>query len=320
MRELKSLTLFLILLVHQSSFAFDSEPLIYEVEAKETTLLEIAKKNHDTVKNRYPKIEDYLSVLKEWNPHIKDHEKIFMGTEVYVEYPYSPSTGYKWAPQIFWAVKPTQPKYSLFGFMTASAGTFTEKVSSVTVTSKQNSPITIGIGGNLPFDDERIWSLNSSFYVSYLTGQTTNRDEEVSIDPEVGVNLYLQYSFPGNPLYSLYGGMDVERFSTFNTDDLITGASLDTRDQLLSFATLGFNRIFMPGGKPLLFKVSYSFGLTGSSDSDGEAFKGDKYLLYLNYKMFSKILVHVLFKHHSLSGPTELSITRYGAGIGWSFR
>jgi hypothetical protein len=300
--------------------AFNSEPLIHEVELNETTLEEIAKKHHDDVKNRFPKLEDYIAALKEWNPHVKDPNKIFMGTEVYVEYPYSPNTGYRWAPKIFWATKPTQPKYSLFGFMTASAGTFTEKVSSVSVTSKQNSPITIGIGGNFPFDEERIWSLNSSVYASYLTGQTTNRDEEVSIDPEVGINLYLQYAFPGNPLYSIYSGVDVERFSTFNTDDLITGASLDTREQLLSFATVGFNRLFMPGGKPFLFKVSYSFGITGSSNEADKEFKGNKYLIYFNYKIFSKISLHFLYKFHSLTGPTDLSITRYGAGIGWSFR
>ncbi len=320
MRVLKSFIFLFILILNFNVQAFDSEPLIYEVEEKETTLLEVAKIKHDGIKNRYPKIEDYLRKLKEWNPHLKNHNKIFMGTEVYIDYPYSPNTGYRWAPKIFWAKRPTQPKYSLFGFMTTSAGTFTEKVSSVTVTSKQNSPITVGVGGNLPFDDHRIWSLNSSIYFSYLTAQTTNRDEEISVDPEVGVNLYLQYAFPGNPLYSIYAGMDVERFSTFNTDDLINGASIDTRNQLLSFATVGFNRLFMPGGKPFLFKVSYSFGTSGSSNADGKEFKGDKYMLYLNYKLFSKVLVHALFKHHSLTGPTDLSITRYGGGIGWSFR
>ncbi|TNE98471.1 MAG: hypothetical protein EP326_09800 [Deltaproteobacteria bacterium] len=320
MRVLKSLIFYFLLIQGPNVLAFDSEPLIYEVEANETSLEEVARINHDGIKNRYPKIEDYIEKLKEWNPHLKNLNKIFMGTEVYVDYPYSPNTGHAWAPKIFWAARPTQPRYSLFGFMTTSAGTFTEKVSTVTVTSKQNSPITVGFGGNYPFDDARIWSLNSSFYISYLTGQTTNRAEEVSIDPEVGLNLYLQYAFPGNPLYSIYSGVDVERFSTFNTDDLITGASIDTRTQLLSFATVGFNKIFMPFGKPFLFKASYSFGVSGSSDASGKEFTGDKYMLYLSYKIFSQVMIHALFKHHSLSGPTELAITRYGAGIGWSFR
>ena len=300
--------------------AIDPDPLIHEVELNETTLEAIAKEHHDDVKNRFSNLEDYIAALKEWNPHIKDPKKIYMGTEIYVEYPYSPNTGYRWAPKIFWAPKPTQPRYSLFGFITTSAGTFSEKFSSVTVTSKQNSPITFGIGGNLPFDNERIWSLNSSLYLSYLTGQTTNRAENIDIDPEIGVNLYLQYTFPKNSLYSIYSGIDVERFSTFNTDDLLSGASIETREQLLSFATIGFNRLFMPGGKPFLFKISYSFGITGSSNEAGKEFKGDKYLIYLNYKIFSKINLHFLSKFHSLTGPTDLSITRYGAGIGWSFR
>ncbi|MCO4794559.1 MAG: hypothetical protein KC493_12640 [Bacteriovoracaceae bacterium] len=311
-------TLFITL----DAFCFISEPLIYEVEEKVSTLEKIAKINHSHVKNRFSSIEKYVQKLREWNPHIKNENKIFMGTEIYVDYPYSPNSGHKWAPKIFWANKPTQPRYSFFGFLTSSMGTFNETVSSqnVTVTSKQNSPITFGLGGNIPFDTDRVWSFNTSIYASYLTGQTTNRSEEVSVDPEIGLNLYLQYALPSNPYYSFFTGVDIERFSTFNTDDLITGASIDTRTQLMSFATLGFNRLFMPGGKPFLFKVSYSQGVTSSSNAVGKEFTGSKYMIYLNYKVFSKILVHLLFKHHSLTGPTELSITRYGGGIGWSFK
>lgn len=318
----KVLIIYLLLLVTSKAFAFGGQTTIFEVEEKTTTLREIAKKNHKIAIDRFPDFEDYYQQVKIWNEHVEDENEVHMGSEIYTDYPYSPATGYQWAPQLFWAKSPTQPKYSFFGFLTASAGTFKETLSSqnITVTSKQNSPITFGIGGNYPFDDQRIWSINSSVYFSYLTAQTTNRDEKVNIDPEIGGNVYLQYTFPNHADYSIYGGLDIEKFSTFNTDDLIAGAGLDSRTQLMSFATFGFNKLFMPGGKPLLFKLSYSLGVTSSSNDTGKEFKGDKYLFYLNYKLFSNILVHFLFKQHILSGPTELSISRYGAGIGWSFR
>jgi hypothetical protein len=50
-----------------------------------------------------------------------------------------------------------------------------------------------------------------------------------------------------------------------------------------------------------------------------EKFSGLKYIAYLNMKYNNKWFYHGLFKQHSLTGATDLTITRFGLGVGYSF-
>ena len=138
--------------------------------------------------------------------------------------------------------KVDKKKWSLNSFITTSIGTFNESVEEVSASSNQNSPITIGASTNFPINKD--YSLSGSIYISTLeeTG-VKDSEESTSIPPEIGLTSYLninKYDLPFTP----YLGADIERFSTFNTDERATGESVSTREHSILYATLGVSKLF----------------------------------------------------------------------------
>lgn len=54
---------------------------------------------------------------------------------------------------------------------------------------------------------------------------------------------YLGYKTPEMPV-EVYTGFDYERFSSFNTGELLIGEDISTRENTLFYGTLGIGKIF----------------------------------------------------------------------------
>jgi len=220
------------------------------------------------------------------------------------------------------AINPSSSKHnslSLIGFYSISAGSYAEKLngSDVAIKSSQNSPATFELMGNYtPRTSGYMYS--SGLYISKLSAGLSNNSTEVNVPYEIGFNFYINRALSN---FTLYGGMDYEKFSSFYIDELSRDFALKSYEHTLTYGTLGISKLFSVWSGQFLFKGSISQSLI-SSISGAEtvtALKGQKYILFLNYLYSKYFSVNVFVKQHILSGASELSITRYGLGLGYRF-
>ncbi|GEM_PF-6914722 len=214
--------------------------------------------------------------------------------------------------QIFGKHKNSTDKLHMSIFYTASKGVLEETVSGVTVENSQNSPATIGTF--LSYEPTNKFSLSSSAYLSKITNTETMNGKVYTTPLEYGINGYLGYKLYDN--LSIYSGADYENLSTYNTAEVLSGQELEISSTKFLYATVGASLLF-DIGKLLMLKGSYSNAIS-SYDGSG-SFSGDKFILYLSMKWTDNLLFHLLYKRHMFDGPTDLTIYRYGVGIGYNF-
>jgi len=205
-----------------------------------------------------------------------------------------------------------------FGFYTISRGKFDEKLgANAEISSTQTSLVTLGAG--LAYRITRNGSISSSFYYSKLEGNALATGETIDIPNELGITAYYQHHIPLIG-FSLYGGFDYESFATFNLSDVFNnGATLAIKENKILWYTFGLAKFMQTPVGNFLFKGSYSTSLSENANT-AIPYEGNKFILYLNWKPTgNKILYHVLYKQHDLVGETDLTVTRWGVGIGWSF-
>ena len=211
-------------------------------------------------------------------------------------------------------------------FYMASMGTFAQENNEYAkVEFKQNSPITLGLMYT-HHPKKKNYSIASSAYFSYLLAATSNLDTggDVEVPLEIGFNSYYQQKFRKKP-FSVYGGFDFERFSTFNLVGLDTSGELDLDVNQIGFVTAGYSHGFMIKKRFFLFKTSISQSVFSSravgfsGDSDTTSYTGNKFMLFFMGQLNKKFTLSTLFKYHILKGPSDVSILRIGFGAGYSF-
>jgi len=212
--------------------------------------------------------------------------------------------------------------YSLF-YM-ASIGDFNQEDSIGTINFRQNSPLTLGLSYYRPFKNSQ-YSLSSSLYFSYLTSTTNNlnnQDEEIA--PEIGATLYLERK---KDTWSLtpYIGLDLERFSSINTNEANLNNQLYFDQHLFTYLTVGLTGTFNIFKKSFFNKFSFSHSLLTSLQSENadtqteDNFSGFKFMYYLNTNITKRFFAHSLVKYHVISGPSSIRSYRIGLGFGYKF-
>jgi len=204
---------------------------------------------------------------------------------------------------------------TLSTFFTMSKGTFEETSDGAAISSTQDSPFTLGGAYTYQFNEKS--SVSGSMYVSQLDGSIYN-GETITIPPEYGLNAYYNHTFHDFPVVP-YIGLDHERFSTYNTDELSLGYTLKTREHNITYLTLGAYKSLKLKRKNLLLKASLSKSIHSFSAPESlvtpETFGGFKLIFYSSLDLSRRWSLHFLYKVHKLSGPTELSIHRMGLGV-----
>ena len=274
--------------------------------------------------------------IQRYNKHVKNWEKLRAGTKLvlFIDLKYAKLTAIKdyMDDQKGEEAKPAmamseqkkklifKKRYILSGFYTVSRGTFEESVKNNQTTTTQNSPISLGIAGTYFTDFKH--SFSGSVYLSYLVGGLLATGESVDPPMEYGLNAYYNYKL-FDMGFSVYGGLDHEHFSTYNTDELADDVPLAIREHQMSFVTAGISSPFNLLGRKFFMKASLSLTVRSSSSPKStltsREFKGKKYILYLNTPLYKKVLGHFLFKKHILNGPTRLKVSRFGIGFGYKF-
>lgn len=307
---------------------------VYMIKTKES-LDSIAKMLLPKYKVKYGKrIEDFKKDLVEWNPHITTWDRIPLFSNIYIEYPYPAYISYPYAAKLTRgtnynvmnsdAETPIGNKnYTLFANYTASAGDFQEQIKTQegNIKSTQNSPLSLGLGTTI-FLDKTNRMVSGSMYWSSLRASklsgTSVESDQLEADAEIGFNLYYQQLTPWNAV-SLYGGMDFERFSTFNTTAFLEGEKLAFNQNSIVYATAGAARTFFISDLKLLVKSSIAQSVVSKTTSNFsvDQFTGQRFTLFASIKGESQFTYHLLYKRHMLDGPTKLTINRVGVGIGF---
>lgn len=317
---------------------------VYRIKQDES-LRSVAEKIYPKLNYKYQSIDEFERYLLEWNPHLKK-VATFTGQVIYIKNPYSPHLSYKWAPDLYqseaealahvdWvdmtnglkkenrapaSVRKTPTLVSFF-HATVSQGKFLEDISGNKIDSQQNSPFTIGAGLVYLPPRLRDYSFATSVYYSNLKpsivndGSDTVTNTNLKLPPEIGLNLYAQRSM-SRFFTNIYGGFDYEEFNLLNFDKIVEGetTALESQRQKVLFGTIGGAFTFTMIN-PTTVKVSYSQGIASNNDING-----GKYMLYMNQKLTQNFWYHILYKQHLLNeGNREISISRYGVGVGVAF-
>ena len=296
----------------------------------------------------------YFEKIKRWNSSLENSSSLMPGERVYVEVPYrvvltpnsrskrknlnvgqtlSQKSQRKTASiinenqKLVAAIDRDDDKeradrwnYSLFYAL--SRGSLQEGIpnSNISTESSQDSPLTLGFSTfkRLSYD----FNYSGSLYLSKLDGGLSDQNESVSLPWEYGLNSYMGYQRENWPL-EVYTGLDHERFSSYNTEELPSGEPLTTREHTLTFLTLGISKKFEWFGKQFLAKASYSSSIMSSQSRPSkinlQEFEGTKFILYLNMKASKDWFYHGFYKQHDLEGATSLHIARLGLGFGYNF-
>ncbi len=216
--------------------------------------------------------------------------------------------------------------FSASVFYMASSGMFNQSNEKfLKIDFAQYSFITLG-GAFLYFPKNKKYHFSSSIYISKLGTNTNNlNNDTISITPELGINGYFSYRFP-KLSYSIYGGLDLETFSTFNLESIQMTQDFKMNESKVIYLTLGIDRTFNFFTHALYVKASLSKNITSSYTSGSEiydpgiAYSGFKLMLYINKKINKQYFWHFLYKYHSMSGPDNLLVNRIGVGIGYIFK
>lgn len=210
-------------------------------------------------------------------------------------------------------------------FYMASYGNFDqENTEFAKVNFKQNSPLTLGaLYSHIP--EKGNYSLSFSAYFSYLLAASSNVDTgDIDVPMEIGFNGYYQKAMSGGA-YSLYGGLDFEKFNTFNLEGIQEESELLFDENSLGYVTIGYTKVFNIMKRNLLFKTSLSQSVFSSrssgysGESDDSSYSGQKWMLFGSMMYKKDIFISTLFKYHTLSGPSTVSSLRIGLGFGYVF-
>lgn len=338
----------LLFVLDSTTYAAEKKYQIYKTQSTDTVET-IAKQffpNHQ--KDYGNHIEEYISDLKHWNPHVTNWKSIPDMTPIYISFPYPPypapplSLGKSENTDEYTEIDMEEkhpdyiqtelPKvyeapgtYKIYTSMTLSEGTFSEKLSSGApgIQSQQNSPLTLGIGGNylVHNNNEKIYSFST--YISFLkmsqvTGDTGQGSGTINVPSEIGANFYNQNFLHGMDI-SFYEGIDYEKFSTFNTIPYTQQtANLGLNTNTMILGTIGIANSIPFNDKIISLKFSASTTLSSSSSGGGESkYSGQRLLFFASVHGSDKFSYNFLYKRHMLKGPTDLTIERIGLGLSY---
>lgn len=305
---------------------------LYKVEEEDTfaSILRSYVKDDAIINKTTPLVKKNIKN----NPQVKDWSKLVPGTLISIYIPEVMMDMQKYqSKQAVVYTKNEEVKKVILAkigppegfkgslFYMASWGDFSQSSDGTTVEYKQNSLVTLGLQGNY-FPKNSLYSYSSSIYFSTFSAADTQLPPmKVELPPEIGINFYADYLWKKARI-SLHGGLDYEKFSAFNITGIFNDQKIYLDRVSVVYATLGLSHVFYILEKPFFIKSSFSKSVSSTTTSDytasaPESLTGMKALFYLNYKFTDKFFLHSMIKFHKMSGPSELSSTRVGVGVGY---
>ena len=215
-------------------------------------------------------------------------------------------------------------KFSAFYMMTT--GGFEQlKAQGSNFDYKQQSLLSLGLNAvYFPKKSNFSYSLNTYFSKISSVTSTIPNQTEVEVPNEYVFNSYAHYQIDKRK-FTIYSGFDYESFSTFNQGALITNNTVALDNNKAVYLTFGATKSFKISKFKLYTNWSFSKSLYTSREIEsggvdpGQKYSGFKTKLYLSHKITKRIYVHALMMYHKMDGPDDLTINRFGLGLGYLF-
>lgn len=293
-----------------------------EVKAPEDGYLDETLQKSTQIPKRFIKMPGFINMVKRYNPRLRNKSSVKKGEKIYIELPY------KTALKIARMEKDVRDPESdfiekkSFGYSVSyslSKKNIIDTSSTTTVDSAQNSPYTLGFSVNKRFNED--YSYFGTVYVSKMNNSFAPNDQPVEVPLEFAMKNYAQKRFNNHP-YLIYGGLDIERFSTFKSTSFTEVARLQ---HSFAFLTIGIARPFTLFNKGMLFKLSLAqsiwnkLDLESNSNVTYETFSGNKIASLFIMSITKRIGIHLFYDKHILEAESKLDITRFGSGIHFRF-
>lgn len=299
-------------------FILSNDLFSYELDtvAKKDTIKAIAIRNFYKVKIKYTKLDDYEEDIKKWNPAIRDWNHPPLNQIIYVDYPYDPHlAGSSWAPALGVENEfiEKNKNASLSAFYFSSFGNYSEIANEQVVKSGQNFPATLALEAVV----EKVtgflyWAQSAS---GSVVGNSASSTSKFSIPGEFGGSLYYNYFLEKQSL-GFYSGYDFESLNTFNTNKIVFGAPVENVNNKIHYIIFGLAKDFSPLNLKMNVKISLAKSFSSSTNGAEKTLSGSKYSLFYSYFPKGRFNFNLFYKRHSLTGPTKLTITRVGLGVG----
>lgn len=329
---MKKLLLIILLSICFQGFVPDgfaaSIYIVTNDEGQETIDTIMAQFNDQFDLDRGKRAIAYKKYLKAWNPHVSNWKHLVRGTKIFVESPSLPLSSGE-VPPNYYSVPHYLPigifeKPKLAFLFTSSMGNFQETLLTPeggNIASTQNSPYSLGLAGAADFINSENY-ISASAYWSKLTATISSGDvpypAELVVPSEFGFNTYFNRPFTYNDIsFSYYGGIDFESFPTFNTIQFVNREDLGFNQNRIIYGTIGGEQVGYWKNHQVNFKLSFAKSLlSGTSSIDtNDRFSGYRVMFFTNYKISDRLNCHFLYKLHMLSGPTDLTVNRFGIGL-----
>lgn len=214
-----------------------------------------------------------------------------------------------------------QTNHHLSLFSMPSIGFFSQSNSSgFSVKYNQISFLSLGLSYSYS-PAYSFWSYQCSAYYSSIaaaSNQINGVGGSVDIPAEYGANIYVNYNLK-NTQTQFYTGLDLENFSSFNLESIVTNGDVGIDNHNIYYVTLG-STIKLKNLEGMSVKASLSKSVVSTYQSSVNSnqkleISGFKFMTMFSYQISEKWSTHLLFKSHSLSGDNKLQINRFGIGM-----
>jgi hypothetical protein len=292
-----------------------------EIKAKENGYLNEILQDSTQIPKKFLKMPGFLKMVKRYNPKLRKKNRVKKGEKIYIELPY------KTALKIARMEKEVKIGKNFveqqdFGYSLSyslSKKNISDTSSTSSVDSTQNSPYTIGVSVNKRFNEE--YSYFGTAFVSKMNNSFAPNDQPVAVPLEMAMKNYIQKKFDSHP-YLVYGGLDIERFSTFKSTSFTEVARLQ---HSFAFLTVGIARPFSLFNRGMLFKISFAQSIWNKLDLQStnnvtfETFSGNKLASLFIISVTKRLGIHFFYDWHMLEAESKLNISRFGSGVHFRF-
>lgn len=313
--------LVLVTLFYSSAILAKGRFFSIDVTAKEDGYLNDILQDSTQIPKRFLKMPGFLNMVKRYNPSLRKKSRVKKGEKIYIELPY------KTALKIARMEKDIKDNKDFveqqeFGYSLSyslSKKTITDSSTLTTVDSNQNSPYTIGVSVNKRINEE--YSYFGTAFISKMNNSFAPNNKPVAVPLEMAFKNYIQKRFE-NHSYLVYGGLDIERFSTFKSTSFTEVARLQ---HSFAFLTVGIAKPFSLFNRGMLFKLSFAqsiwnkLDLQSTSNVTFETFSGNKIASLFIVSVTKRLGIHFFYDKHMLEAESKLDINRLGSGIHFRF-
>lgn len=212
--------------------------------------------------------------------------------------------------------------FKVSSYYSLSRNIFEESVIDTTTRTQtsQDSPLTLGTSFDWQWDPNI--SFAGDFYLSKMDDAITSDNKPFTLPIYFGGTVKMGFKRTFWP-FTMYGGMEHDRFASFNSEEAVTTSDIRLRTHDLFNVGIGAKKDLVLFDQTFILNGFYSqtfFSKTSKASSvRPRDLKGSKFSIEGRWMYSKDWFYQAYYKQMDLEGPTVLHIARFGLGFGVYF-